>query len=152
MKRLATLILASIAFSVTAEAHSGRTDSNGGHNCSQKSKEKGLCTGYHYHNGDNILSDPDINYQSDGVDSDRNAAYRNLGQTTWVYPAAQELYSKNGILDTKCKSRSLPIAAFNYEELSDSLMRERIHMHSFREEHFLFGSWHTSHNPDRHFK
>ncbi|MBM7554441.1 YHYH domain-containing protein [Thalassobacillus pellis] len=35
----------------TAEAHSGRTDSNGGHNCSQKSISKGLCTGYHYHNG-----------------------------------------------------------------------------------------------------
>lgn len=31
-------------------AHSGRTDANGGHNCSAKSKEKGLCTGYHYHN------------------------------------------------------------------------------------------------------
>ena len=43
---LLTLILASIASS-----HSGRTDSNGGHNCSAKSKAKGLCTGYHYHNG-----------------------------------------------------------------------------------------------------
>lgn len=29
--------------------HSGRTDANGGHNCSQKSQEKGLCSGYHYH-------------------------------------------------------------------------------------------------------
>ena len=29
--------------------HSGRTDSNGGHRCSDKSKRKGLCTGYHYH-------------------------------------------------------------------------------------------------------
>ncbi|MBD3666780.1 MAG: YHYH domain-containing protein [Kangiella sp.] len=33
-----------------AQGHSGRTDSNGGHNCSAKSKKKGLCTGYHYHN------------------------------------------------------------------------------------------------------
>jgi hypothetical protein len=32
-------------------AHSGRTDSNGGHNCSAASISKGLCTGYHYHNG-----------------------------------------------------------------------------------------------------
>lgn len=32
-------------------AHPGRTDSTGGHNCSEKSKAKGLCTGYHYHNG-----------------------------------------------------------------------------------------------------
>ena len=30
-------------------AHSGRTDSNCGHNCSAESKRKGLCTGYHYH-------------------------------------------------------------------------------------------------------
>ena len=29
--------------------HSGRTDSSGGHNCSQKSIDKGLCYGYHYH-------------------------------------------------------------------------------------------------------
>ncbi|MGC5326878.1 YHYH domain-containing protein [Brevibacillus sp. SYSU BS000544] len=36
---------------VSADAHSGRTDSSGGHNCSDKSKAKGLCTGYHYHNG-----------------------------------------------------------------------------------------------------
>jgi hypothetical protein len=32
-------------------AHSGRTDSSGGHNCSDSSISKGLCTGYHYHNG-----------------------------------------------------------------------------------------------------
>lgn len=36
---------------LSANAHSGRTDSSGGHNCSEKSKAKGLCTGYHYHNG-----------------------------------------------------------------------------------------------------
>ena len=36
---------------LTANAHSGRTDSSGGHNCSDKSIAKGLCTGYHYHNG-----------------------------------------------------------------------------------------------------
>ncbi|WP_251029149.1 MULTISPECIES: YHYH domain-containing protein [unclassified Bacillus (in: firmicutes)] len=35
----------------TVSAHSGRTDSNGGHNCSEKSIAKGLCSGYHYHNG-----------------------------------------------------------------------------------------------------
>ena len=51
---IATLVIT--AFSLTglmvsdsAEAHSGRTDSYGGHNCSDQSKRKGLCTGYHYH-------------------------------------------------------------------------------------------------------
>ncbi|WHZ02796.1 YHYH domain-containing protein [Neobacillus sp. YX16] len=40
-----------LLFGTFASAHSGRTDSSGGHNCSEKSKAKGLCTGYHYHNG-----------------------------------------------------------------------------------------------------
>ena len=39
-----------------AYAHSGRTDSSGGHNCSEKSQAKGLCTGYHYHNGGDSTS------------------------------------------------------------------------------------------------
>lgn len=29
--------------------HGGGLDKRGGHNCSAKSKAKGLCTGYHYH-------------------------------------------------------------------------------------------------------
>ena len=29
--------------------HSGGLDINGGHNCSEASKRKGLCYGYHYH-------------------------------------------------------------------------------------------------------
>ena len=37
-------------------AHSGRTDSSGGHNCSDTSISKGLCEGYHYHNGGNSSS------------------------------------------------------------------------------------------------
>jgi hypothetical protein len=40
-----------LLFGTLASAHSGRTDSSGGHNCSDKSISKGLCTGYHYHNG-----------------------------------------------------------------------------------------------------
>jgi hypothetical protein len=46
-KFILVLIIASL--STMSFAHSGRTDSNGGHNCSDKSKRKGLCTGYHYH-------------------------------------------------------------------------------------------------------
>ena len=49
---LVTLIL--VACSTTALAHSGRTDSNGGHNCSQKSVNKGLCSGYHYHKNEQL--------------------------------------------------------------------------------------------------
>lgn len=39
------------SFSLNAEAHPGRTDSSGGHNCTAKSVAKGLCTEYHFHNG-----------------------------------------------------------------------------------------------------
>ncbi|MBM7605589.1 hypothetical protein JOC75_003612 [Metabacillus crassostreae] len=45
-----TLIF-SIVFGSSVYAHSGRTDSSGGHNCSEKSQAKGLCSGYHSHNG-----------------------------------------------------------------------------------------------------
>jgi hypothetical protein len=52
-KKMKNLILLTtiLLFSANSMAHSGRTDSNGGHNCSKKSQDKGLCTGYHYHNG-----------------------------------------------------------------------------------------------------
>ncbi len=55
-KFILVLIIASL--STMSFAHSGRTDSNGGHNCSDKSKRKGLCTGYHYH------KKPKVNYIS----------------------------------------------------------------------------------------
>lgn len=54
MKKLVLfLAMITLFFTTTsiADAHPGRLDSNGGHNCSEKSKAKGLCTGYHYHNG-----------------------------------------------------------------------------------------------------
>jgi hypothetical protein len=33
----------------TVNSHGGGLDGKGGHNCSAKSKQKGLCSGYHYH-------------------------------------------------------------------------------------------------------
>ena len=50
MKRTTLAITALLFISFQAVAHSGRTDSSGGHNCSAKSVQKGLCSGYHYHN------------------------------------------------------------------------------------------------------
>lgn len=54
MKRVTLFVLSLLllfAFSPIVDAHSGRTDGRGGHNCTEKSIAKGLCTGYHYHNG-----------------------------------------------------------------------------------------------------
>lgn len=48
---LTIMVLMLLLPTLQANAHSGRTDSSGGHNCSDASKKKGLCTGYHYHNG-----------------------------------------------------------------------------------------------------
>ncbi len=45
-----TVFLFLLSLSSLSSAHSGRTDSKGGHNCSEAAKRKGLCTGYHYHN------------------------------------------------------------------------------------------------------
>jgi len=53
MKIFGKILLAFIfvmSLNATSYAHSGRTDANGGHNCSLKSQQKGLCSGYHYHN------------------------------------------------------------------------------------------------------
>ncbi|MEC0238464.1 YHYH domain-containing protein [Paenibacillus dokdonensis] len=53
MKKIIVMVISLAVLMGTASsvyAHSGRTDKNGGHNCSAKSKQKGLCTGYHYHN------------------------------------------------------------------------------------------------------
>ena len=53
MKKIA-ILLCLLFFMTSVDqifAHSGRTDSSGGHNCSEKSQAKGLCDGYHYHNG-----------------------------------------------------------------------------------------------------
>lgn len=36
-------------FNAPVVGHGGGLDSRGGHNCSEKSKRKGLCSGYHYH-------------------------------------------------------------------------------------------------------
>ena len=47
MKKLLFLLLTA---GIMCYSHSGRTDSSGGHNCSARSRAKGLCTGYHYHN------------------------------------------------------------------------------------------------------
>jgi hypothetical protein len=48
---LAIVALLILILPIPVFAHSGRTDSSGGHNCSDSSITKGLCTGYHYHNG-----------------------------------------------------------------------------------------------------
>lgn len=58
---LAGLFIALLTFTVvpnTVVAHSGRTDSSGGHNCSATSQAKGLCSGYHYHNGGTTTNPP----------------------------------------------------------------------------------------------
>lgn len=65
---LFTFLFGSITF-----AHSGRTDSSGGHNCSEKSQAKGLCSGYHYHNGGSSTSSSSSsssNYSTDKNCSD----------------------------------------------------------------------------------
>jgi hypothetical protein len=53
MKRIIIILMALaviVGTSSSAYAHSGRTDKNGGHKCSAKSIQNGLCSGYHYHN------------------------------------------------------------------------------------------------------
>ena len=57
MKKIMIFVISTLLMISQANAHSGRLDKKGGHNCSQKSKEKGLCTGYHYHSGGGLHFD-----------------------------------------------------------------------------------------------
>tara|TARA_R110001599_G_scaffold305926_3_gene512346 strand:- start:309 stop:557 length:249 start_codon:yes stop_codon:yes gene_type:complete len=56
MKKILIGLVAIVLLTSQASAHSGRTDKDGGHNCSKKSVEKGLCEGYHYHNGQPVAN------------------------------------------------------------------------------------------------
>lgn len=58
------ILLFLITVSTICYSHSGRTDGRGGHNCSAKSRAKGLCTGYHYHNGGSSNSKSKVKVQS----------------------------------------------------------------------------------------
>ena len=73
-KLLFLIIICLFAFSSISYAHSGRTDSSGGHNCSQKSINKGLCSGYHYHNGGGSTTSSSSNDSSYG---DKDCSYFN---------------------------------------------------------------------------
>lgn len=57
MRKIIISALAILVISSQAYAHGGGTDQYGGHNCSQKSIDKGLCYGYHYHNGKSYAND-----------------------------------------------------------------------------------------------
>ena len=57
MEKIMVFVISTLLMISQANAHSGRLDKKGGHNCSQKSKEKGLCTGYHYHSGGGLHFD-----------------------------------------------------------------------------------------------
>jgi hypothetical protein len=46
---LPLLLLTFLAIPQQLLSHSGGLDSKCGHNCSDQSKQKGLCSGYHYH-------------------------------------------------------------------------------------------------------
>ncbi len=57
MKQVILAVVLLAGFIGYTHAHGGRTDSSGGHNCSEKSKQKGLCTGYHYHSNGRVHED-----------------------------------------------------------------------------------------------
>lgn len=48
-------LVVSVLFSTNVFAHQGRLDSNGGHNCSEKSQAEGFCDGYHYHDFKDVV-------------------------------------------------------------------------------------------------
>lgn len=76
------LFLFTIVFPNAVSAHSGRTDSSGGHNCSAKSISKGLCTGYHYHNGGTSSGSSSSQSSSSGSSSSSKSSSGTKSTTT----------------------------------------------------------------------
>lgn len=68
---------------ISTFAHSGRTDAYGGHNCSAKSKAKGLCTGYHYHNGGTS------NGSTHSTTSAAKSGWQNIGGKWYYYSSGK---------------------------------------------------------------
>lgn len=54
MKKIMIAFIFALLSPSVAFSHSGGLDKNGGHECSDKSKEKGLCSGYHYHRAEAV--------------------------------------------------------------------------------------------------
>ena len=73
MKKIVSIIVF-LSFSIPAFAHSGRLDSNCGHNCSEASIQKGLCYSYHYHYGNCPSMPTDLNKESTSL-------FKNLNST-----------------------------------------------------------------------
>ncbi|WP_217595811.1 copper amine oxidase N-terminal domain-containing protein [Cohnella sp. GbtcB17] len=105
MKKVLVFVLLLIMVVPSAAlAHSGRTDSNGGHNCSAKSKAKGLCSGYHYHNGGGSSSS-----SSDSSSSSSSSSHSSNGTST---------SAKSGVKSTSSKSKSSTV---QYKSASTSI-------------------------------
>ena len=47
--RIGFIVFLFVLMTHNVMAHGGGLDNQGGHNCSDKSKRKGLCSGYHTH-------------------------------------------------------------------------------------------------------
>lgn len=81
MKFIPILLPLLISVSFSANSHVGKLNKQGGHNCSTKSQNKGLCSGYHSHNESNKSS-----YKSK---SNKPVALTNAGiaydRTTWPH-------------------------------------------------------------------
>ena len=82
------MLLSLALFVPTTAAHSGRTDANGGHKCSEKSINKGLCTGYHYHSGPKSTSSSSSSTSSKSTK--KNSSSTSSSKTTTVKKAEYE--------------------------------------------------------------
>ncbi|MGI2296985.1 stalk domain-containing protein [Paenibacillus sp. GXUN7292] len=94
-KVVSFIVVILLAFATTASAHSGRTDANGGHNCSEKSKAKGLCTGYHYHNSG---KDSDSSKSSNSKSSSSSSSSKSSNsKSTTSSKSSSASYTKSSV-------------------------------------------------------
>jgi hypothetical protein len=80
MKKIIFTTIGLLLFSLQVSAHSGGTDKNGGHNCSQKSQQKGLCSGYHYH-GNTLVSNLKYGHEGHSHNEFKNKTHEHKKHT-----------------------------------------------------------------------
>lgn len=95
------LLFLIIPFQEIVNAHPGRKDSNGGHNCSAKSQAKGLCSGYHSHNeGEESSSNSSTSDSSSSNSSSSNQSWDKDCTDFATYEDVVEYWNSKGYSKT----------------------------------------------------
>ncbi|WP_371017973.1 YHYH domain-containing protein [Pseudalkalibacillus sp. JSM 102089] len=130
---LGLVILLILTQPISAFAHSGRTDSSGGHNCSQKSIDKGLCTGYHNHNSGNSGSSSSSSNSSSSSSSNSSSGSSTISQSSNSSNSSSSSQSEKPAPKPEPKIDEKQVKADEYTSVAKSLVKEEKYEEALQE-------------------